>query len=213
MKFRTICRAAALLLAVGVVAVGARGAHAQPGLIPNADVETDSEPDGTPDLWFRSGGTSYVDDNGPSAPGSKAIQLDSAGQDWRSSEAPAVPGALYRWSFDYKFLDGATGEFRADLRFFDSPNFAGEDAPLFAVSSIGQWQTSSRLVVAPSATANPLDGPFVLDTRFSSNLFAPGNGLVRLDNVRIELVPEPSAVALLTLASSFVWVGLRRRKF
>jgi hypothetical protein len=211
MNCRTACRAATLLLAVSVI--GLRGANAQPGLIPNANVETDSEPDGTPDLWFRSGGTSYVDDNGPSSPGSKALQLDSDGQDWRSSEAPAVPGALYRWSFDYKFLEGATGEFRADLRFFDSPNFAGEDAPLFAVSNIGQWQTSTRLQIAPPATVNPLDGPFVLDTRFSSNLFAPGNGLVRIDNVIIELIPEPTTVVLLTLAGTFAWVGARRSRY
>jgi PEP-CTERM motif len=210
MSCKTVCRAAVLLLAVWVV--GVSGANAQPGLIPNANVETDSEPDGTPDSWFHSGGTSYVDDNGPSAPGSKAIQLDSAGQDWRSSEAPAVSGATYNWSFDYKFLEGATGEFRADLRFFDSPNFAGEDTPLIGVSNIGQWQTLTRTKVAPPRTANPLDGPFVLDTRFSSNLFAPGNGLVRIDNVIVTLVPEPTTLALLALAGSSALAGVARRR-
>src|SRR5688572_241691 len=104
MRLRTLCGAAALLMATlmwgGV-------AWAQPGLIPNADVETDTNGDGIPDDWFHSSGVSYPNDNGPSLPGVKAIQLDSENQDWRSSSATVFPGKPYMWSFDYKFLEGA----------------------------------------------------------------------------------------------------------
>jgi hypothetical protein len=193
------------------LAFGLSSAVAQPGLLPNADVETDSDMDGIPNDWFHSSDVSYPDDNGPSAPGTKSIQLNSEGEDWRSSEIPAVPGGKYTWSFDYKFLEGATGQFRADLRFFDDPNFAGEDAPLFSVSNIGQWQTSTRMLTAPQRTPNPLDGPFVLDVRLSSNLFAPGNGLVRFDNIIVTLIPEPSSIGLLSIAGCCGMFGRRRR--
>src|SRR5262245_16636150 len=139
--------ACAALLAATWFASGM--AYAKPGLVPNADVELDSNADGIPNDWFHSSGVSYPDDNGPSSPGVKSIQLDSAGNDWRSEVFSIIPGQTYTWSFDYKFLPGATGEFRADLRFFDGGAFKGEDAPLFAVSNIGQWQTSTRTFVAP----------------------------------------------------------------
>jgi hypothetical protein len=199
----------ALLLAISIF--GVERVDAQPGLVPNANVETDGDANSRPDMWFSSSGVSYPDDNGPSSPGTKSIQLDSAGQDWRSSTAPVVPGGKYMWSFDYKFLEGATGEFRADLRFFDGGTFKGEDAPLFAVSNIGQWQTSSRMATAPSfAPDNPL-ADNVLDVRLSSNLFAPGNGLVRFDNIIVQFIPEPSTAALLAVAGLFTaWRRTRK---
>jgi len=219
MKLSKLCGACALLLATMMLA---GGANAQPGLIPNADVETDADPDGDgpempdgiPDDWFHSSGVSYPDDNGPSAPGVKSIQLDSANQDWRSSTAPVIPGGPYIWSFDYKFLEGATGGFRADLRFFDGGQFEGEDAPFINASNIGQWQTETRMLNAP-LFANGGDNPLadnVLDVRLSSNLFGDGNGFVRFDNVIVRLVPEPSTMILLVVASAFAAFGVRGRR-
>jgi hypothetical protein len=192
----------------------AGAANALPGLVINADVETDLEPDGFPNDWFKSSnGVSYPDDNGPSSPGSKAIQIDVADRDWRSSTFPVVPGAVYRWSFDYKFLQGATGDFRADLRFFDGGVFKGEDAPLIAASNIGQWQKSSRLVTVPAYVPDVPALPNQADIRMSSNLFAPGNGLVRFDNFIVLRVPEPATLTMLggAIGAMVLAFGRRRR--
>ncbi|MGD9632486.1 MAG: PEP-CTERM sorting domain-containing protein [Pirellulales bacterium] len=185
-------------------------AYALPGLVLNGDVETDSDVDGIPNDWFHSSGVSYPDDNGPTAPGLKSIQIDSANQDWRSEVFPIVPGAQYRWSFDYKFLPGATGEFRADLRFFDGGSFKGEDTPLIAASNIDQWQTSTRMVNAPIYSPDIAAFPNQADLRLSSNLFSPGNGLVRFDNFVVEQIPEPTAVALVGIALGGLLVVRRR---
>ena len=215
MNCRTGCGVGIMLLAV--VAVGVQSVNAQPNLIINGNVENDSEPDGFPNDWFRSSGVSYPDDNGPSAAGVKALQIDAlaggANADWRSSEAPAVVSGKYTWSFDYKFLEGATGGFRADLRFFDGGQFEGEDAPFFNVSNIGQWQTSTRMFTAPPFT-NGGDNPLadnVLDVRFTSNHFGAGNGLVRFDNISVQLIPEPATFTILAM-SGLAALGVRRRR-
>lgn len=197
------------LLAATLMSVGV--AHAKPGLILNADVELDSDADGIPNDWFHSSGVSYPDDNGPTSPGVKSIQLDSAGSDWRSEVFSIIPGETYTWSFDYKFLPGATGEFRADLRFFDGGAFKGEDAPLFAVSNIGEWQTSTRTFVAPLYIPDIGAFPNQADIRITANHFAPGNGLVRFDNFIVR-VPEPSTVALLGLAACGLACRRSRRR-
>ena len=106
MNWRTVC--GVLLVSLAVVAVGVPDVYAQPNLIINGNVENDPEPDGFPNDWFHSSGVSYPNDNGPSAAGVKALQIDAlsgaSNADWRSSEAPAIPNAKYVWSFDYKFL-------------------------------------------------------------------------------------------------------------
>ena len=216
MNWRTVC--GVLLVSLAVVAVGVPDIYAQPNLIINGNVENDPEPDGFPNDWFHSSGVSYPNDNGPSAPGVKALQIDAlsgaSNADWRSSEAPAIPNAKYVWSFDYKFLQGATGGFRADLRFFDGGQFEGEDAPFFNVANIEQWQTSTRAFNAPpfaNGGDNPL-GANVLDIRFTSNHFGAGNGLVRFDNVTVWLVPEPASLITLAIAGGFAACGFGRRR-
>jgi hypothetical protein len=219
MNCRTGWGVAIALLAV--LAVGDPNANAQPNLIINGDVENDPEPDGFPNDWFHSAaGVSYPNDNGPSLPGVKALQIDAltggAQADWRSSEAPAIAGGQYKWSFDYKFLEGATGGFRADLRFFDGPGaFEGEDAPFINASNIGQWQTSTRMFTAPPFTNSGGDNPLadnVLDIRLNSNIFGAGNGLVRFDNIAVQLIPEPAALSLLAIVGGFAAVRFGRRR-
>jgi hypothetical protein len=194
------CRLAGVVATLHLLsAIGISAAYGQPGLVPNGNVETDANANDRPDQWFNSAGVSYPNDNGPSSPGTKSIQLDSAGQDWRSSTFPITPGSQYRFSFDYKFLEGATGRFRADFRFFDGGSFKGEHAPGIDVSNIGAWQTYSALVTAPAYVPDVPTFPNQADVRVSANLFGAGNGLVRFDNWSVVLVPEPSSLALLVL--------------
>src|SRR5262245_27995711 len=90
----------------------------------------------------------------------------------------------------------------------------GEDAPFFNVSNIDQWQTSARVLNAPLFTNggdNPL-GANVLDVRLSSNIFGPGNGLVRFDNISVWLVPEPGTLIMLGSAGGLAAYGLRQRR-
>jgi hypothetical protein len=211
MTWRSIGGVAAFCLVV--LALASNSADAQPGLIPNANVETDGDANGIPDDWFHSSGVSYPDDNGPSRPGQKSIQLDSAGQDWRSQTFIYEQGAQYHFQFDYLFLPGATGGFRADFRFFDGNIHKGEHAPAINVSNIGTWQTYSALVTAPVFSPDVPGFPNNSDVRVSSNLFVPGNGLVRFDNWLVFQVPEPTSAALLGLSGiAFAMVGRRSRR-
>jgi hypothetical protein len=187
-------------------------ANALPGLVLNADVELDSDADGIPDDWFHSDGVSYQNDNGPSSPGVKSIQIDLPGKDWRSDAFPIIPGAPYEWSFDYKFLEGATGEFRNQFRFFDGGAFKGEDNSVIAVSNIGQWQTATRMVT-PLFDADIAAFPNLGDIRVTAGLFEPGNALVRFDNFLVRLVPEPTTFALFGMAGcGLPLVRARRRR-
>ena len=209
MRWRLLGGCSALLVAT-LMWVGVAGA--QPGLVPNADVETDLEPDGIPNDWFHSSGVSYTDDNGPSSPGVKSIQDDSGGQDWRSSNFPITLGQAYQWSFDYKFLEGATGELRTQFRYFDGGAFKGEDNAVIAVSNIGQWQTETRLVT-PVFDVDIAAFPNQADIRATSGVFEAGNGLVRFDNFIVSrLVPEPSALALFGIATFGLSLFRARRR-
>jgi hypothetical protein len=81
---------------------------------------------------------------------------------------------------------------------------------LIAASNIDQWQTSTRLVNAPIYSPDIPAFPNQADLRLSSNLFAPGNGLVRFDNFVIEQIPEPTALALVGIALGGL-LAVRRR--
>ena len=54
-----------VMASIAVVVITAGIVHAQPGLVLNADLETDTDADGIPNDWFHSSGVSYPNDNGP----------------------------------------------------------------------------------------------------------------------------------------------------
>ena len=53
--------------------------------------------------------------------------------------------------------------------------------------------------------------PNQADFRISSNLFAPGNGLVRFDNFIIQQVPEPGTFVLAGHGCRRIALPVRRR--
>jgi hypothetical protein len=180
-------------------------------LVPNGDFEADNgEATLRPTSWFTGGPTSYILDDDSDGVGSRSVQITGNFGDWRSSAVQVVPGTSIQWLLDYKFLEGASGEFRADLRFFSGFNpldggtsgaFRGEDAPIVASSTTGNWlSTGWRNVVVPA-------GANFADLRISTGFFGAGvTGGLRLDNATI--VPEPAAGALLAVGAA----SMRRRR-
>lgn len=188
-----------------MASVGARPAAAA-SLVPNDDVELDADLDGTPDDWFRGSNTAYIDNDDSDGVGTHSVEFRGPNTDWRSSEFSVQPGQLLTWSVDYKFLEGATGQIRADLRFFEGPgnfNFQGEDAVFIDASNLDQWQTlGSREILVPGVAT-------VADVRVSSFFGSGLSGPVRLDGFRV--VPEPGSLLLVGGAVLAAGCSLRRR--
>ncbi len=179
--------------------------EAQASRVPNADVEIDVDMDGTPDDWFRGSNTDYIDNDDSDGVGTHSLQFRGPNTDWRSSEFDVVAGETVTWSVDYKFLSSASGQIRADLRFFEGPgnfNFQGEDAVIIDVSNPDAWQTlGPRDIVVPGVAG-------VADIRVSSFFGSGFSGEVRLDNFSV--IPEPTALLLVGLALVGL-VGRRRQ--
>lgn len=198
-------------LAAALLACLASAAQAQ-SIVPNHDFETDADANSAPDTWFRGGAATYLTNDDSDGVGMASV-AEGNGGDWRSSAFAVTPGEQLTWSFDYKVGQGATGSFRADLRFFTgqdvgggtSGNFQGEVNQSVDVSAVtqGSWQTAGPFVVnVPLGSLPPLLVPNFADVRISSGLFGPAlAGEVRFDRMIVTRVPEPATLALTALAA------------
>ncbi len=199
-----ILRSYGLLALVSLSLSAATASPAVAGLVPNEDVEIDSDMNNVPDDWFMGSNTSYIDNDDSDGVGTHSVEFRGPNTDWRSSEFPVTAGSNVTWSIDYKFLGGATGQIRADLRFFEGSgnfNFQGEHAILIDASNPDAWQTlgPNNFIVPGVAT--------VADVRVSSYFGSGFGGDVRLDNFNV--VPEPSTIALIVLV---ICASVRRNR-
>ncbi len=213
-------RTARLLPRIGATAcliVGGLGLSDQAGasLIPNYDFEVDNgETSPSPTQWFAGGNVAYELADDSDGVGERSAQINANASDWRSSAVFVTPGETMEWKLDYKWLDGASGEFSADLRFFSgfdpigggtSGAFRGEQRIVVASSSNGQWQTLNVNSIEVPA------GALTADIRISSGFFdagLSGDGF-RIDNVELR-VPEPGSVAIAAVGVALI--GAHRRR-
>jgi hypothetical protein len=207
-------------LAAALAACLASAAQAQ-SIVPNYDFEIDADANSAPDTWFSGGAATYLTNDDSDGVGTASV-AEGNGGDWRSSAFAVTPGEQLTWSFDYKVGQGATGSFRADLRFFTgmdagggtSGNFQGEQNQSVDVASVpqGVWQTAGPFVLnVPLGTFPPALVPNFADVRISSGLFGTAlTGEVRFDKVVVTRVPEPATLALTALAAC-TGLAVRRR--
>ncbi len=183
-------------------------------LVLNHDFEVQSDVSTFPADWFRGGSVSYILDDDSDGVGTDSVQIDANGSDWRSKAIFVTPGEDITWSLDYKFLDGVTGQFSADIRFFAGLDpigggtagaFRGEQRIRVDSSANGAWLTSGPNMITVPA------GALTADIRISAGFFDSGltGGGVRLDKVLVN-VPEPATIGtvLLGVAACFA----RRRE-
>jgi hypothetical protein len=201
--------ALAALLLIGVSSASA-------ALVPNGDFEVDADANSAPDDWFRGGTTGYVTTDDSDGSGVASVTSGNGG-DWRSTAFAVTANEQLTWSVDYKVSAGATGTFRADLRFFTGQggdggtggSFQGEDVHLVDVATVTPdvWQTLGPFTLnVPAGSLPPLLVPNFADVRLSAGLFGPAlTGELRLDNIVVTRIPEPATV---TLAVSAALLGL-----
>jgi hypothetical protein len=212
------------MLAIWAVSLSLMGgASARASLVPNGDFEVDSDANSAPDDWFRGGTTGYVTNDDSNGVGTSSV-LSGNGGDWRSSAFAVTANEQLTWSIDYKVSQGATGTFRADLRFFTGQggdggtagSFQGEDVHQVDVSTVtpGVWQTLGPFTInVPAGSVPPLLVPNFADVRVSAGLFgAPLVGELRLDNISVTRIPEPGTAALLAMSGVAGIVAMRRRR-
>lgn len=211
------------VVAIGV-AMTMTGAsqHACATLVPNGDFEVDADANSSPDNWFRGDATNYVTNDDSNGVGTSSATLENGG-DWRSSAFGVTASEQLTWSIDYKVAQGATGTFRADLRFFTgqgsdggaSGNFQGEDAQMVDVANVvpDVWHTLGPFTFnVPTGSFPPLLVPNFADVRVTAGHFGPPlAGQMWLDNITVTRIPEPAAAFLMTIASVAGMVVRRRR--
>jgi hypothetical protein len=146
------------------------------------------------------------------------------GGDWRSTAFAVTANEQLTWSIDYKVAQGATGTFRADLRFFTGQggdggtagSFQGEDVHQVDVSTVtpGVWQTLGPFTInVPAGSVPPLLVPHFADVRVSAGLFgAPLAGELRFDNITVTRIPEPVTASLLAAGGAIGVAAVRRRR-
>jgi hypothetical protein len=213
-------RAVSWWLAVALVTCVHSAVQAQ-SIVPNDDFEIDGDANSAPDSWFSGGATSYLTNDDSDGSGTASVAENNGG-DWRSSAFAVTAGEPLTWSFDYKVSQGATGSFRADLRFFTgvdagggtSGSFQGEQNQPVDVATIvpGVWHTAGPFALnVPAGSAPPLLVPNFADVRVSSGLFGPALvGEVRFDRISVTRIPEPASIALIALAASCGLAARRR---
>jgi hypothetical protein len=213
-----------LLIACSMMlALGGGAPRAQATLVPNGDFEIDGDENSAPDDWFRGGTTGYATDDDSDGVGTRSV-ISSNGGDWRSSAFAVTANEELTWSVDYKVSTGATGSFRADLRFFTGQgadggtagNFQGEDVHSVDVSSVvpDVWHTLGPYTISvPAGSVPPLLVPNFADVRLSAGLFGPALvGEVRFDNISVTRIPEPASACLLAAATAVGALVTRRRR-
>ncbi|MEQ8848270.1 PEP-CTERM sorting domain-containing protein [Botrimarina sp.] len=207
---KSYCFAVAVALAAAVsLPLGASAS-----LVQNPDFELDNGGDPLfPDSWFRGGSIGYELADDSDGVGSRSAEITGTGSDYRSSAFFVTPGEPLVWSLDYKFLDGSSGQFSADLRFFagfdpvgggTAGAFRGEQRIVVTADATGVWQT-----LGPNSLEVPA-GALTADVRISNGFF--DDGLVgqgfRIDNVDVR-IPEPASLGLAGVAVAAA--SLRRR--
>lgn len=192
-------------------------------LVPNGDFEVDGDANSSPDDWFRGGTTGYVANDDSNGVGTSSVTSGNGG-DWRSTAFAVTASEQLTWSIDYKVAQGATGTFRADLRFFTGQggdggtagSFQGEDVHQVDVSSVTPdvWQTLGPFTInVPAGSLPPLLVPHFADVRVSAGLFgAPLAGEVRFDNITVTRIPEPATASLLAMAGVMGVAAVRCRR-
>jgi hypothetical protein len=205
---------ASLGVLVALLLMGAGSASAS--LVPNGDFEVDADANSAPDDWFRGGTTGYVTTDDSNGSGVASVTSGNGG-DWRSTAFAVAANEQLTWSVDYKVSAGATGTFRADLRFFTGQagdggtagSFQGEDVHLVDVSTVTPdvWQTLGPFTLnVPAGSFPPVLVPHFADVRISAGLFGPAlTGELRLDNINVTRIPEPATA---TMAISAILLGL-----
>jgi len=196
---------------------------AEASLVPNGDFEVDSDANSAPDDWFRGGTTGYVTNDDSNGVGISSVTSGNGG-DWRSTAFAVTANEQLTWSIDYKVAQGATGTFRADLRFFTGQggdggtagSFQGEDVHQVDVSTVtpGVWQTLGPFTInVPAGSVPPLLVPHFADVRVSAGLFgAPLAGELRFDNITVTRIPEPVTASLLAAGGAIGVAAVRRRR-
>lgn len=196
---------------------------AQATLVPNGDFEVDADANSSPDDWFRGGTTGYVINDDSNGVGTSSVMSGNGG-DWRSTAFAVTASEQLTWSIDYKVSQGATGTFRADLRFFTGQggdggtagNFQGEEVHQVDVSSVTPdvWQTLGPFTInVPAGSLPPLLVPNFADVRVSAGLFgAPLAGELRFDNITVTRIPEPATTSMLAMAGVMGVAAVRRRR-
>jgi hypothetical protein len=208
--------------ALAIVLLASETIKAQVNGVINPDFEIDADNSGNPDLWFRGGAISYVQNDDSDGVGTRSVAAQDGG-DWRSRAIPVSPGQVVQFALDYKVSQGATGTFRTDLRFFTAMDtgggtsgvFQGEFAPTTDVATVpqGVWNTLGPFTVTvPPGQAPPNVVPRWADVRLSAGIFgADLAGTVQFDNVRV-MIPEPATVSLGLIIAGVACVVLRRQR-
>lgn len=196
---------------------------AEASLVPNGDFEVDVDADSAPDDWFRGGTTGYVTNDDSNSVGVSSVTSGNGG-DWRSTAFAVTASEQLTWSIDYKVAQGATGTFRADLRFFTGQggdggtagSFQGEDVHQVDVSTVTPdvWQTLGPFTInVPAGSVPPLLVPNFADVRVSAGLFGdPLAGELRFDNITVTRIPEPVTASLLAMGGVLGVAAVRRRR-